>query len=62
MSILCTLEEYVSVVNRTEARFGNIRFSVRLGLFRFFKKTEPNIYRIKSSIKGFQEVLTEIFS
>ena len=47
-----------AVVNRTEARFGIIWYSIRLGsvLFGFFRKTEPNIYRIKSKIKGFHEV------
>ena len=47
-----------AVVNRTEARFGIIRYSVWLGsvLFSFLRKTEPNIYRIKSKIKGFHEV------
>jgi hypothetical protein len=35
------------VVDRTDARFGIIRF----GILR--KKSEPNIYRIKSKIKEF---------
>ena len=46
------------MVNRTEAIFGIIRYAVWLGsvLFGFFRKTEPNIYRIKSKVKGFHEV------
>ena len=63
MTIMCPIyTEYVfylfvAVVNRTEARFGIIRFSVRRGLVWFcFKKTEPN-YKIKSKKKGFHEVL-----
>ena len=36
------------------ARFSSVLFSVS-------RKTKPNIYRIKSKIKGFHEVLAEIF-
>ena len=42
---------WTAVVNRTEARFSIIQYSVR-----FFQETEPNIYSIKSKIKGFHEV------
>ena len=44
--------------NRSKIRYYSVFGSVQLGsvLFGFFRKTEPNIYRIKSKIKGFHEV------
>ena len=51
--------------NRSKIRYYSVFGSVRLGsvLFGFFRKTEPNIYRIKSKIKGFHEVFNRnIFS
>ena len=44
--------------NRSKIRYYSVFGSVRLGsvLFGFFRKTEPNIYRIKSKVKGFHEV------
>ena len=42
----------------TEPKQDSVIFGFRFGSarFGFFRKTEPNIYRIKSKIKGFHEV------
>ena len=46
-------------LNRSKIRYYSVRFGLaQFGsvLFGFFRKTEPNIYRIKSKVKGFHEV------
>ena len=59
--LVCCLYKYIPSsgrLNRSKIRYYSVFGSVRLGsvLFGFFRKTEPNIYRIKSKVKGFHEV------